>query len=299
MGPDSPSSSGPVTVSAQLQNARFLLQFLKAIQLREKGDVTIAISDNGLKLTTEDSKTYQANAYVQKELFRTFDLKGGPGPAGGDRGEPETCFRLRGGTLVDCLGLFGHQPGAAPVMCLKYSEGDPLRLWLEDGGVVTEVRARTRAADRLLDFGFNNADIKAKVILQAEHLKEVLSDLDLSGSDGVDHVEVSVDGPRRELRFGTSGASVDLDVSIPGDSPVVTHFSSSSVDGGGGGTVVGGRYKCDFFRVALRPLAIAEKVSVRVDDRRVLCLQYMVGVEDRKSFLEFLCLPDDDDVDLD
>ncbi len=265
----------PVTFSAQLQNAKFFLNFLKAINFKD--DVTLVIASNGLKLTVEDSKSFQANAYVQRALFRRFDLEGGGG--GGD--DAVVSFRLDMSSLVHCLSLFGYGPqGGAPVLCMKHTEGEPLKLWLEDGGVVTEVQARTRVAADILDFDFNKATVAAKVILQAEKLRDALADLDLSG----EHVDITVDGPGREIRFGTAGAMLETTVTIPADSAVVSHFSASEC--------VGARYKVGLFRSAVRPIALSEKVSVRIDRRDVLCWQYMVSVEGEKSFLEFICLPD-------
>ncbi len=211
MDADDPSASAaplPVTVEAQLQNARFLLHFLKALHFKD--DVTLILGGHGLKVTVEDSKSFQANAYIQRALFRKFDLSGGARREGEqgeeDAREPEVSFRLSMGSLVECLGLFGHHSGSAPALCLRYEEGEPLRLWLEEGGVVTEVRARTRVALEVLDFDFQKSVVAAKVILQADRLKEVLADLDLSG----EHVEVRVDGGGEggELRLSTTGALV-------------------------------------------------------------------------------------------
>ncbi len=77
-------------------------------------------------------------------------------------------------------------------------------------------------------------------------------------------------------------------MSIPGESPIISHFSVED-------NTSGARYKTSLFRHALRPVSLAEKVSLRIDRRGVLCLQYMVKVEDQKSFIEFFCLPDGQD----
>ena len=50
-------------------------------------------------------------------------------------------------------------------------------------------------------------------------------------------------------------------------------------------------FRTSFLKQALRPLAISDKVSLRVDSSDTLCLQYMVTVGEHKSFLEFYCRP--------
>lgn len=66
------SEDDDILVKAQIQNTKILQQFLKAIHFKDDANVTI--STNGLKLTVEDSKTFQASAIIQKEVFRWQDM---------------------------------------------------------------------------------------------------------------------------------------------------------------------------------------------------------------------------------
>jgi len=50
---------------------------------------------------------------------------------------------------------------------------------------------------------------------------------------------------------------------------------------------------------AMRAVSLAEKVSLRVDGRGVLCLQHMIKLEanqGKKTFVEVYCLPNEDDI---
>jgi hypothetical protein len=105
---------------------------------------------------------------------------------------------------------------------------------MEESGVVVEINARTRweldrgnnsllpsqdnvcfrVATDLLNFDFSNTEISCKVILQAEQLKEVLSDLDLS-SDFVDLLVTTPEEGKGVLRISTDGVSGRLDIEIP------------------------------------------------------------------------------------
>lgn len=117
--------------------------------------------------------------------------------------------------------------------------------------------------------------------MTSEHLKDlILGDLDQSS----EHIDVTVTSDA--LLLTTSGNNGDLEIRISCHSSLVTHFTLSSDD------PVTARYRLSLFKQALKPLTLAEKVSLRVDDRGILCIQYMVRVEEQKTFLEFLCLPE-------
>ncbi len=45
---------------------------------------------------------------------------------------------------------------------------------------------------------------------------------------------------------------------------------------------------------ALRPIGMSEKVSIRMDDRDFLCLQYKIQYHDVTCFVEFYCAPEED-----
>ena len=75
-----------------------------------------------------------------------------------------------------------------------------------------------------------------------------------------------------------------MQICIPSDSECVGHFDAQKL--------VSTKYKMHLFKSALKPLSIAEKVSIRIDKNDILCVQYMVKVEEQKSFLEYICLPE-------
>ena len=117
--------------------------------------------------------------------------------------------------------------------------------------------------------------------MQADLLKEVLSDLDLTSES----VNIIVDGEEKLLRLSTSGINGLLDIEIRKESDIVNTFTSKKS--------VNARYPMAMYKHALKPLSIAEKVSLRVNNQDLLCVQYMVKFEDQTSFLEFLCVPEE------
>ena len=130
---------------AKLTNPKFLAQILKTLNFRE--DATINVGVNGLKITSEISKCFQANAFIQRETFSEYkvaeDIQ--------EDGE-ETVFNISLTTLIQCLTLCGTGTGgtsntttglptnytntlipssSTTSMVLYYSDlGDPLRIWL-------------------------------------------------------------------------------------------------------------------------------------------------------------------------
>uniref|UniRef100_A0AAX7VFS5 RAD1 homolog (S. pombe) n=1 Tax=Astatotilapia calliptera TaxID=8154 RepID=A0AAX7VFS5_ASTCA len=112
---------------ANLDNARNLSNILKAITFKDHAIFTA--TTNGLKVTVEDSKCLQANAFIQAEIFQEFTIR-----------EDLVAFQINLTVLLDCLNIFGGTttPGVSTALRMCYrGYGYPLTLFLEEGGVVT------------------------------------------------------------------------------------------------------------------------------------------------------------------
>merc|ERR1711860_276246 len=177
---------------ARIQNSKVLLTFLKSLTIKD--EVSMILNDSGIKLTVEDpSKALQGNAYIQKDLFRIFDLRlprledavsalsmderpdnedepfedlGGLPDLDEERSQEkqrkkresqrrrereleqsnDISFQIEISSMIDCLSMFGQNQ---PVLCMRYIQGEKLKLWLEDHGVVVEINAVTRRAQPL------------------------------------------------------------------------------------------------------------------------------------------------------
>jgi cell cycle checkpoint protein len=64
------SGVGDGLFEASMENAKTLSGILKAVQFQET--VTCFISPTGIKVTAEQAKSVQANAFVKSELFQTY-----------------------------------------------------------------------------------------------------------------------------------------------------------------------------------------------------------------------------------
>jgi len=268
---------------ARLENVKIFAQLLKSIHFRERS--TWYISNNGIKVTVEDAKCVQTNAFIKAEIFQEFLLRPGRGD---EEGSDDLSFSVNLGVVLECLNMFGgvggDNLGAAPSLKICYAGyGHPFVLYLEEQGVVTDCQVKTREAEECLDFNFANAQIISKVIMNSDYLKDVFSELDTSS----EYIEFSISQEcPSNFRIKTTGPAGDSTVSVPTSSDMVELFNSSATSSA--------KYKLAMLRHGIKPLSLSEKVSIRMDERDFLCLQYMVRTDDGPAFLEFYCAPEED-----
>lgn len=65
-------SSRDALITLAMDNAKILINVLKAVQFRDLA--TVFATPNGLKITVEDAKCIQGNAFLQAELFRDYRI---------------------------------------------------------------------------------------------------------------------------------------------------------------------------------------------------------------------------------
>ncbi|XP_058851645.1 cell cycle checkpoint protein RAD1-like isoform X2 [Acipenser ruthenus] len=196
---------------ASLDNARNLSNILKAIQFKDHA--TFLATSNGIKVTVEDSKCLQANAFIQAEIFQEFSIQ-----------EDSVMFRVNLAVLLDCLTIFGGSavPGVTTALKMCYNGyGYPLTLFLEEGGVVTVCKINTQEPEETLDFDFCSTNVINKVILQSDSLREAFSELDMTSE--VLQITMSPDKPYFRykmslLKPSTKALSLSCKVSIRTDS---------------------------------------------------------------------------------
>lgn len=107
-----------------MDNARNLSSILKSVQFREV--CTCFLSSQGLKVTVEQAKSVQANAFIQASLFQQFVF----------RQEASLAFKINLAALIECLNIFGGSGGPECHTALKMcyaGYGSPLtllKMWL-------------------------------------------------------------------------------------------------------------------------------------------------------------------------
>ena len=238
------------------------------------------ISSNGIKVTVEDAKCVQSNAFVKSELFQEFNLEPGRGD---EDGTDDLSFTINLKVVLECLNcLSGDGANSGPSVKICYSGyGHPLILLLEDNGVISDSKINTREAEECLDFNFANANVVSKIIMSSQLLKDILSELDNSS----EYIQFIISPDEPNFCIKTSGPAGSIETNVPETSDMVEHFSSSSSSSA--------RYRLTMLKHGIKPLGLSEKVSVRMDDREFLCLQYMVRTDSGPAFLEYYCAPEE------
>lgn len=258
-----------VQLLAKMENARTLHMFLKAIHFRE--DSNFFVGDNGIKVTVEDAKSFQANAFIQREIFHEFQLN-----------VNDLTFKLPLTPLLEILNMFGVVGSHAPALRLSYDGyGHPLRLFLEEDGVITDASIKTQETDETLDFNFSRSTILVKVIIISDYLKEIFNEIDNTS----ELIEFHICPTKKIFRLTTFGNCGDFSIDIPAHSDMISHFHVERL------TIA--KYKLSVLKHAFKPIALTEKVSIRMDSRDFLCLQYMIKLDEGTSFLEFYCAPEE------
>lgn len=259
---------------ARMDNAKNLTTILKAVNFRELA--TCFISSNGLKITVEQAKCVQANAFVQASLFQQFSFL----PSAPD------VFRLNLTALIECLSIFGGggSPELHTALKMCYAgHGHPLTLLLEEAGVLTDCSIQTHEADETLDFDFCSTNVVNKLIMSAECLREAFSELDMTSD--VLEIVLSPDPPH--CRLTTFGYAGTTQIDYPKDSDLMEIFECQKTQSN--------RYKLALLKPCSKALSQSSKISLRVDHRGFLSLQCMIPMEDKHTcFVEYLCVPDEE-----
>ncbi|XP_049942135.1 cell cycle checkpoint protein RAD1-like isoform X1 [Schistocerca serialis cubense] len=250
--------------TARLDSVKNLVMLLRAIHFKDHA--IIFMTDRGLKVSVEDSKCVQLSAFIQAEVFEEYTLT-----------EEQVVLKINLAILIECLNIFGSHNTALKMSYRKY--GFPLTLLLEEDGVVTDCSIRTQEPEEMLDFDIENAHVLNKVIARADNMKDVLTELDSTS----EFVEVLLSPDPPYFRLATTGNAGDTKVDISKDSDMIESFNCT--------TTTVSRYRYSFIKSLLKPLTVSRKVSVRIDDRGLLCLQYMVPADKYTCFIEYFCTP--------
>ncbi|XP_002169940.2 cell cycle checkpoint protein RAD1 isoform X1 [Hydra vulgaris] len=258
---------------AKLDNAKNLSTLLKAIHFRESA--IIFVSENGLKVTVEESKFLQASAFIQSSIFQEYIFT-----------EESATFKINLNVLIECLHIFGGSESSSHTalkMCYA-GHGFPLKLLLaEDGGVLTECSINTQDPEEIVDFNFTSSEVRNKIIMKSAALKDVFQELDMSS----DVIQLLLSPASPYFRISTFGNSGSIHVDYPRDSEMIETFECQQTQSS--------RYKTSLMKPSIKALSVSSKLSIRMDSRGFLSLQYMILNEvGQICFVEYLCAPNED-----
>lgn len=243
---------------AKLDNVKLFYSSLKAINFSD--DANILVSDEGLRVTVEMAKYVQANAYISKACFSEFRLSG----------DEELDIRVSLSVLTDCLSVFA---GSDCSMKLLYKgPGAPLVLILEHHGeddLITEVSVKTKNGQPNLEFEIDDeGDSFNQIMFRGMDFSNLLSDMDKAA----DELEIYMSPQSPYFRVTSLGVvQAETNVEVAKTSDMVTSFSCQKMSTA--------RYKMSHIRLAMKGLAISNKVAVKTDKSGLLEIQTEVMKE--------------------
>ncbi|GAB6030047.1 ssDNA endodeoxyribonuclease [Chamberlinius hualienensis] len=258
---------------AVIGNVKTIIQLLKAIHLNEIAN--ISINANGIKVTVEEAKCVQANSFLQAQLFDSFSIK-----------PTSISFKVNLTMLLECLQIFGSSTNSSflPSLNLSYAGyGAPLSLRLEEHDMFTECNVKTYEVDDIVFFDFVDANCVCKIIMQSEYLKDTFAELDTSS----EYLQIRVSPRPPYFRISTVGSFNSFHFECPKDSEVMEVFQCTRKQTN--------RYNTVLLKPSIKALAPSQKISIRTDDRGLLCFQFLIKTEcGHESFIEYYCLPNVD-----
>ncbi|KAI0956686.1 hypothetical protein AcW1_005304 [Taiwanofungus camphoratus] len=197
---------------------------------------------------------------------------------------------------------FGSERGTG--MRLSYTgAGHPLTLLIaeDSNGPTATCEITTYEPEPLLELDFNEDPTVLKIILKSSWLRDALSELDPS-CDKLTIIGNPPPPPGRapqtsalpRLRLQAAGTFGSTEMDYPSDKEVLETCECDQS--------VSFSYRFNYILCAMRALQSSTKTSLRINERGLLCLQFLMpsprprGGDRSDAFIEFRCLALDDDV---
>lgn len=135
-----------------------------------------------------------------------------------------------------------------------------------------------------MDIDIRATDIPAYIIMKSHWLSDVFADLDVSS----ELLKMHISPDRPYFRLSTDGNAGTSQVDCPKESGLVESFQCEQ-------TLIN-RYRLSLLKPSEKALSLSHKISIRMNAWGVLSIQYLVQADDGQNiFIEFLCLPSEDD----
>ena len=172
--------------------------------------------------------------------------------------------------------------GMAGVCRLSYGgAGEPLCVTLEETGVVTTCELVTYEPEMYAEIPLEKSTLTQRIIMRANWLHDAITELSSTSPNRLTLV-ASPKAPYFTLH--SNGPLGSATVEFSKDPQLLETFEVPSR------TV--NTYKYALIKGASRAMAMATKVSIRVDEQGVLSLQFLIEVEvGEKSYIDFRFVP--------
>ena len=179
--------------------------------------------------------------------------------------------------------------GTTGICKLVYEQsGSPLCVILEESGIITTCELTVYEPEPLADIPFDKQALVQKIIMRSSLLHDAVTELSATSPTRVTMVASQAG---RHFSLSSSGPYGSATVEFSTDPQLLETFDVAER--------VTNTYKYSLLNATSRAMAMASKVSIRVDSQGVLSLQFLVELDSGvKSFVDFRFvpfLPEDED----
>ena len=88
--------------------------------------------------------------------------------------------------------------------------GAPLKMWMEEGGVVSKAAIPTQDERDALHYDFSKANVISKIVVISECIKDTFAEIDYSS----EFLEIGIDHEEKMLTLSTFGHAGDVCISV-------------------------------------------------------------------------------------
>lgn len=305
--------------SAVSSSVRHLTQILRCIGFSPKAHAQI--SDVGIRFSVQESRVmqgrsmafpslliliFQGFAFLQKELFSSYMYT-----ANSEGEHPILQVSLE--SLLETLQIFGLNEssnrwstntyggvshvlsrgdpstafdnrilGTSGICRLSYARpGAPLDITLEEKGMTTTCELTAYEPDLLPDIPFDKTAIVQKIIMRSDILLDAINEL---SSTSPEKITITASASGRQFSLSSDGPHGSASVEFSPDPQLLETFEVAQR--------VSNTYKYSLIKATNRVMAMASKVSVRVDQQGVLSLQFLIELDTGlKNFIDFRFVP--------
>jgi len=279
-----PSSSQPGATSsnqqidfvffAKIENVQIIANLLNTLYTGKKELANVVINPKGIKVTVENARAFQANAFLQSDLFQEYTFKS----------EEKEEFSVQLSALIDCLNVYGTQTNTAQLQIAYQSYGKPLLLMIEENDVLTDCGIHPSEPLPLTQFNIHTAEVISILVMKSQSLRDAFNELDWS-NDFLTW-ELSPNAPHFRLKAQGTGTMCQVD--YPQDCEVFNSFECTRA--------IKKDFKMKLLQPCLKALTIAERTQVRMNELGLLSLQHMIlTVDGQYAFVDFFIMPMDDE----
>lgn len=263
----------------------------------------------------------EAFVHLSKNLFTSYTYRPPPSSSHEDDPSLPPLFEFNLESLIETLNIFtltdpatskrDYDPFTShrlarhanlPVLAITgictftyVGEGSPLSIHMSDNGVTTTCDLTTYEAESLEEIPFARDRLLLKTILRAPALLEAITEL---GAMSPAELIITANPQTRNagsatVSFSAVGAlgdaTVEFNAGTTTENPILETFHCSAR--------TSASFKFGLIKAAQRAMAVANKVSLRLDEDGVLSLQFLIevdtggGAEDGVAFVDFRVVP--------